>query len=84
MRENEKLRKQKASWQTILAALEHFEERGRLHGFGTSRQEKLTVMKAVIEQGLVAWHKAVGKYELTTLGQKRLSLYRARSGAVEN
>ena len=33
-------------------------------------------MTAITEHGVVVWNKAVGKYELTTLGHQRLEEYR--------
>ena len=73
---NGKRGSRKASPQMILAALEHIEKRGSMQGFLTSRQEKLTVMKAITEQGLVVWNKMAGKYELTMTGHIRLEEFR--------
>ena len=73
---NGKRGSRKASPQMILAALEHIVKRRSMQGFLTSRQEKLTVMKAITEQGLVVWNKKAGKYELTMTGHIRLEEFR--------
>ena len=79
---NGKQGRQKASPQMILAALEHIEKRGSMQGYLTLRRERLTVMKAVTEQGLVVWNKSVAKYELTARGYKRLEEYRHKIATV--
>jgi hypothetical protein len=58
------------------AMLEHIEERGSLKGFPAPRREKLTLVKAAIEQGLIVWNKTTDKYELTTFGYRRLEEHR--------
>jgi len=58
------------------AVLGHIEERGRLHGFAVPRGDRLLLMEAALEQGLIVWNKSVGNYELTGLGHKRPEEYR--------
>jgi hypothetical protein len=48
------------------------EQRANLQRFPASREEKLALMKAMTEQGLIVWNKTAGKYELTAKAHKRL------------
>jgi hypothetical protein len=57
----------------IGVALEHIRAHGSLQGFAANRQEKLVLMKAATEQGLIVWNKAHLKYDLTAFGSRRLA-----------
>ena len=46
---------------------------GRSFGFPAPRLERLAFVKAAMMQGLIAWNKSLGKYELTTRGHQRLA-----------
>ncbi len=59
-------------------ALEHIEKRGSLLRFAPNRLERLGLMKAMFEQGLVVWNKTARKYELTTSGRQCLAEYRKK------
>jgi hypothetical protein len=58
--------------QRICAAMEHIKARGNLDGFLAGRSERLALMSTAGRQGLVAWDKSHSRYELTSLGERRL------------
>ncbi len=56
----------------ICAAMEHIKARGNLDGFRAGRSERLALMSTAGRQGLVVWDKSHSRYELTSLGERRL------------
>src|SRR6266542_1103623 len=56
----------------ICAAMEHIKARGNLDGFLAGRSERLALMATAGRQGLVVWDKSRSRYELTSLGERRL------------
>jgi len=56
--------------------LEYIEMRGSSLGFPAARRERLALMNAAIRQGLIAWNRMRGKFELTTQGNKCLAEHR--------
>jgi hypothetical protein len=59
----------------ITPVLEHVRDHGGIQGFPGGRQERLALMKAAQEQGLIVWNKAFLRYDLTTFGQRRLAAF---------
>lgn len=60
----------------LFGALDHIAERGSLLWLVPDRAQRLGLMNAIGKQGLVAWNRARGKYELTQAGRLRLADYR--------
>src|SRR5262245_8718267 len=56
----------------IGAAMEHIKARGNLDGFLAGRSERLALVSTAGRQGLVVWDKSRSRYELTSLGERRL------------
>jgi len=56
----------------ICAAMDHIKARGNLDGFRADRSERVALMYTAARQGLVLWDKSRCRYELTSLGEKRL------------
>jgi hypothetical protein len=56
----------------ICAAMEHIKARGNLDGFRADRSERVALVYTAARQGLVAWNKSRSRYELTSLGERRL------------
>jgi hypothetical protein len=67
---------QRARGNLSMDMLAYVEKSGRSFGFPAPRLERLTFVKAAIMQGLIAWNRTLGKFELTTQGQKRLAEHR--------
>jgi hypothetical protein len=68
--------RQAAQAEMSSVVLDHIEKHGSFHRFQAPGQERLALMKVAVGQGLIVWNKVVGKYELTTVGHKRLAEYR--------
>ncbi len=56
----------------ISAAMPHIKALGNLDGFPAGRSERLALMSTAGRQGLVVWDKSRARYELTSLGERRL------------
>jgi hypothetical protein len=52
----------------IQAVLRHLGSGADLRDFAASPSEKVALVKTANQRGLIAWHKARGRYELTTTG----------------
>ena len=58
--------------QEIPAALEEIDARGHLLVIAPDRLQRLALMQALSERGLLAWNRVLARYQLTPLGQEFL------------
>src|SRR5712692_6293416 len=56
----------------IGAAVEHIKAHGNLDGFPAGRGERLALVSTAARQGLLAWDRSRGKYELTGRGRRHV------------
>jgi hypothetical protein len=67
----------------IGAAIEHIQAHGNLDGFPAGRTERLALVATAARQGLVAWNRSRGRYDLTSRGHRRVrALRRAGRNAL--
>jgi hypothetical protein len=59
----------------IRAALEQIDEYGEIRGFAGRPHEKLALVTFATGRGLIAWHKARGRHELTAAGRRWLAAH---------
>ena|SRR5271166_205974 len=59
----------------LLAALEHIQASGSVRRWVPDRAQRVALMTAMMNERLIQWDMAAGRYELTALGQRWLSEY---------
>jgi DNA-binding IclR family transcriptional regulator len=62
--------------QPLLGVLDQIEQQGSLLRILADRRQRVNLMHTLSQQGLVAWNKAPGRYELTPSGLQRLAAHR--------
>ena len=61
-------RRQQDAPEILTGALEQIQEHGSLLRFAPDRVDRVALMMKLSEQGLIAWDRAAGRYDLTAAG----------------